>query len=499
MTILLMPAWLPDQPSHNNPGLITCKNVIARTERSYGPFRDLAEYSNALAARCQGAYAARDSGGNVNIFAGDATTLKRLSSASPNFEDVSRTAGGAYATGAEEAWRFAQYGDRVIATNFGDDLQSYQFGVSSDFTPLAAAAPKGKYLAIWRDFLVLGHLQGFAQRVRWPAIDDATNWPTIGSAAAAAVQSDQQDLVGDGGMIQGLAGGLANADGVVFQERALFRVTYVGPPLIFSFDQLEGGRGTPIPGSIAQLGGLVFYIGEDGFYAFDGASSQPIGAEILDKTFFDDLDQTYSARISSAVDPINKIVYWSYPGASNVAGLPNRVLAFNWSLKRWSLIEISSELIFRAGTFGYNLDGAAITGYNVDSSPFGPDSRFWAGGKSILAGFSAAHKLGFFSGNTLAATIETGDLDLGEGQRSFITGLRPIIDTDQVTAGVRYRDTLSANPSDPGLTLKPPGADGFCPQRISTRFARAQIQVSAGATWTHLSGIEPRAQAEGTR
>lgn len=491
-----MPEWLPDRPAHQNPGLVLCRNVIPRTESSYGPFRDLSVYSNPLGARCQGAFAARDSAGNTNIFAGTAETLKLLSSASTGWSDVSRAAGGAYATSADDAWRFAQYGLNVVATNFTDDPQSYVIGSSTAFAQLSSGAPRAKYIAIWKDFVVLAHLAGGVQRVRWSAIDDPTNWPAVGTAAAAQVQSDQQDLAGDGGWIQGLVGGLGSADGVVLQERAIWRVTYVGPPLIFGFDLVEGARGTPAPGSIVQLGGIVAYLGEDGFYLFDGMNSTPIGAEKIDKTFFDDFDQTYAARMSAAVDPVNKVFYWAYPGSGH-GGVPNRLLAYNWSLRRWSLIDTASEFVFRAGTFGYNLDSADGIGYTVDNSPFGPDSRFWAGGKSILAGFDSSHRLGFYSGTTLAGTLETGDLDIGEGRRIFVSGLRPVIDTGSVAAATGYRDAQSGSVAYTPATA--PAADAFCPQRIAARFARARIEIAAGATWSHLSGFEPRTRAEGTR
>jgi hypothetical protein len=497
MAIIPMPEWLPDLPAHQNPGLLTCRNVIARTQGSYGPFSDLSVYSDALGTRCQGAFAARDNAGNVHLFAGDATKLKLLSSGSPSFSDVSRTVGGAYATATDDTWRFVQYGANVIATNFVDDVQSFAIGSSTDFAQLSAGAPKAKYLAIWKDFVVLAHVQGHPQRVRWSGIDDPTNWPGIGTAAAAQTQSDQQDLVGDGGGIQGIIGGLGSADGIVIQERALWRVTYVGPPLIFTFDLVEGTRGTPAPGSIVQLGGVVAYLGDDGFYLFDGQASRPIGNARIDKTFFNDFDQTYSARMSAAVDPINKVFYWAYPGAGNIAGTPNRLLAYNWAVDRWSLIEVAAEFIFRAGTFGFTADDADGLGYTVDTSPFGPDSRFWAGGKSILAAFDTAHRLGFFSGAPLPATIETGDLDLAEGRRSLVSGVRPVADAESLSASVGYRESQTAMPAYSSPTS--PVADGFCPQRISTRFPRARVHIPAAVSWSHLSSYELRLAPAGMR
>lgn len=489
--------WSPDLPAHQNPGLIVCKNVISRTKDSYGPFSDLSAYSSALTARCQGATSARDDAGNIQIFAGDATKLYRLTSASTTWED---TSGATYATSPEVQWNFCQFGQRVIACNGGNENQSYVMGSSTDFADLNAAdSPIAKFPAIVKGFLVLGWVNGFPERVHWSALEDPTSFPTPGSAAAAAVQSDFQDLVGDGGWVQGVVGGLGTADGVVFQERAIWRMTYVGPPLVFQFDAVEGARGTPAPGSICKLGAVVAYLGEDGFYVFDGTNSTPIGANQIDRTFFADVNQTYITYISSTVDPINKIFYWAYPSGNSTDGTPDRILSWNWNTGRWTRLHFDSgiEFLFRGGTFGYTADTADSLGYNTDTSPFGPDSRFWTGGFPILAGFNSSHVLGFFSGSALAAEFETGDLDLADGKRIFVSGIRPIIDGGTITARVGYRNQQSDSVSY--TTATSAQADAFCPQRAAARFARANIAIAAAGSWSHAKGFEPKFQPDGER
>lgn len=502
MAVIPFAEWTPDLPEHGN-GLVTCRNVISRTPESYGPMPGLAPYGSMLSRRCQGAFTARDTSGDIHIFAGDAHDLYRLTAASTNWENVSRSGGQPdYAVGAEEKWQFAQYGSRVVATNLTDEIQSYVLGQDAAFSALSVEAPRARYASVVREFLMVANTSdptdgNRPERVWWSANGDPTNWPAPGTSAAAAAESDFQDLVGDGGWVQGIVGGLGNADVAIVQERALWRGLYVGPPLIFQFDKVEGARGTPAPNSIVQLGGVFAYLGEDGFYLFDGTQSVPIGANKIDKTFFNDIDQTYYSRMSATVDPINKVFYWAYAGAGHSNGDPNRLLAYNWTTQRWSLIEATVEHLFRAGTFGANLDAADTLGYTVDTSPFGPDSRFWAGGRSILAAFDTQHRLNFFSGSNLAATLETGDLDLGEGRRVFVSGVRLITDGGAPTARIGYRDTPGGALAYTPTTIA--AADGYCPQRISARFARLRLDMPAGSSFTHIKGFEPRLRPEGLR
>ena len=304
--------WLPDQPDYKNPGSTTIHNVYPKTETSYGPIGSHAPSFTALAARVQGAFAAMDqSSGAVTNFAGAATKLYNISSGAGAFTDIS---GAVFTTGADVRWNFTQFGQRVLATNYNDAVQTFTLGSSVTTANLSATAPKARYIAVAKDFLMLGNTYdttfGYKpQRIWWSAINDCTNWPTPGTSAAAQVQSDYQDIPGDQGWVQGIVGNLGTADVAIFFERAIWRGVYVGSPAIFNFHPAEGVRGTPAPGSIAQLGAQVFYLGEDGFYMFDGSSSIPIGAQKVDKTFYADVNQQFMYRISSAIDPINKLVF----------------------------------------------------------------------------------------------------------------------------------------------------------------------------------------------
>ena len=105
--------WSPDSPDLGTTAT-EASGVIPEAE-GYRPFKALATISNALTARAQGAAWFRAPNGTTANFAGDATKLYKLSSAT--WSDVSRTVGGAYGTGGTNNWRFAQFGSNAYATN----------------------------------------------------------------------------------------------------------------------------------------------------------------------------------------------------------------------------------------------------------------------------------------------------------------------------------------------------------------------------------------------
>jgi len=338
--------WLPDRPDFDNPG-------------SYGPIASPVVYSGALDARCQGAVAYLDQLGNVNLFAGTASKLYRMVAGSVNWTDVSKVGGYNCPDNAE--WQFDYFNGTVIANNYNDPIQKFVLATDAAFSDLSATAPKARYSAVVANFLATAGTfdatdEDQPQRVWWSALNDATNWPTPGTTAAAQVQSSFDDLLGDNGFITGIVGNLGNADGAVFMEKAVYRMIYAGPPNVFDFPPAEGVVGCVAPGSLVAYGSLAYYLGPDGWYAYDGASAEPIGSITgqaeFDKTFYADLDQTYINRIVGTADAINKLIIWAYPGQGNVNGTPNRLLLYNWYLKRGSIVDMTCETITRMLSLG---------------------------------------------------------------------------------------------------------------------------------------------------
>lgn len=489
--------YLPDLPAYMNTGTTVAQNVVPLTPTSYGPFNNLVTFTAALDTRCQGALGFRDPTSNSFVFAGTADKLYKMGTGS-SFTDVSKP--GGYVLGADAMWQFVQYGSRVMAFAPFTNPQSFVMGSSSAFADLAAGAPQARYAAIIRDFTMVGNtydpLNGAEpSQVWWSAINDPTNWPVLGTSAAQMVQSDSQ-ILADAGEVMGILGAVGGADGAIVMERAIYRVSYEGPPTVFRFDQVEHGRGSVVPGSCVNVGSFAFYLGYDGFYAFDGANSIPIGNNKIDKTFYKDFDQSHAFRVVSAVDVLHKLVFWAYPGAGNTGGNPNKVLCYNWDIGRWSLIEMELETYFKTYSIGYTLDQLDAFG-TLETLPYSLDSRIWTGGSILMGAFDLTHKMGYFTGSTLQATLETGDI--GGNTRTFVAGIRPYTDADDstVTASLGVKDVVG-NPES-YTAASPPGVDGVCPQRISSRYVRAQVNIEAGATWTHAQGVDALMQADGER
>ncbi len=504
--------FAPDQAVFGQQSSSLISNLVPLNERSYGPMAGFSAVTNALNARCQGAASFRASDGTIHVFAGDATKLYKLNSDGVTWNDVTKSA-TTYTTPADGRWYFVQMGNRIVATNYTDAIQTYVIGSSALFADLSAGAPKARFIAVVKGFLVAADTwdasSGYKQnRIWWADANDPTNWPTIGSAAAAAAQSDYQDIQ-DGGQINGVVGGCGGRDGVVILQSAIVGMDYVGGAVVFSFLVIERGRGTTIPTAVINVGPFAGYIGEEGFMLFDGARSTPIGAGKVDRFFFaggvpvssfPPVDQTQFNRICTAYDANRKLIFWAYPISGTSA--PTLYLVYNWQYGRWGYAGAATEFIFTGYTAGYTLDGLDSVSTSLDALPYSLDSTAWMGGRPLIAGFSAAHKFGYFNGSNLTATARTGEITGPNSRRMFVQRLRPVCDAPpaNIVSNVYYRADQNAGVTAYDLlgTLTS-GADGRVPIRLSTRYARFEIQVASGVTWNHMQGVEVESVGEGER
>lgn len=494
--------WLPDRPPTGLIGMTDAEEIIPLTEDSYAHWRALAAYSDAMTGRCIGATTFTDKDGTVNVFAGDATTLYNLNTAGGTFTDVANNSTSDY-TNTALRWVFAQFGERVIATNGVDPIQSFVMGSSTDFADLAAAAPRARYCAVIKNFLMLGYVNDSGvvpQRVHWCAFDDPTDWPTLGTTDAAQKQSDNRDLHGDFGDVVGVVGNLGNADGAVIMQRGVFRVTYVGPPFVFQFDLVQGVSGCSAPGSIVTEGGICYYLSDFGFVAFDGIRAVPIGDRKIDNTFLADLNRARQGEIFGAVDPINKLIVWCYPSNGAPTTHCDRLLLFHRSLGRWTLSRQNCELVFRTMSLGYTLDGLDTIAPDIDALTTSLDSDVWVGGRLQLGAFDTSHKLAYFSGDPGRPVVKLGELeDLAMGRRGFINGLKLLgdIPSDDYQLSLEYRATQDAGFSATSGTME--GNDGFCPARLDARYARPVLRGTSATTFKSLRGVQVRLKRGGVR
>jgi hypothetical protein len=387
---------------------------------------------------------------------------------------------------SDAQWQFAQFGNLVFATQKNAVLQVYNLASSSAFADTAGSPPQANYISVVGRFLVLSGLLSNPFRIHWSGLNDTTNWTSgVGS-------SDYQDFP-DGGIVRGVAGG---EFGTVFQDQAIRRMSYIpGSPLIFQIERIAQDLGLFAPYSIVRAGSLIFFHSAQGFYKIaPGGLPEQIGRERVDRTFFDDLDKTELRMFIGASDPRSTRAFWAYKSTSGTTTLYDKIIGFDYALDRWFTVSMTGEYLLGMSQPGITLENLDTLSASIDALAASLDS-FAVSTQPLIAQFNSAHKMGFFSGSNLEATLETGEQG-ADGNQIYGNGFRPVTDAPSVYGSLSYRNLISE-----ALTSLPEIAQnsrtGNCDLRRSTKFSRMNIRIPASTSWTFAAGVHPAIKPDG--
>jgi hypothetical protein len=390
------------------------------------------------------------------------------------------------ALSSDAQWQFAQFGNLVFATHKNTVLQVYNLSSSSAFADCSGSPPQASYISVVGRFLVLSGLLSNPFRIQWSGLNDTTQW-TSGTNS-----SDYQDLP-DGGIVRGVAGG---EFGTIFQDQAIRRMSYIpGSALIFQIERITQDQGLFAPYSIVSAGDVVYFHSAHGFHKIaPGGFPEQIGRERVDRTFFDDLDKAELRMFIGAYDPRSTRVFWAYKSTSGTTGLYDKILGYDTALDRWFPLEMTGEYILGMSQPGITLENLDSLSSSIDALGASLDS-FAVSTQPLIAQFNSSHKIGFFSGSNLEATLETAEQGT-DGRRIFMNGFRPVTDSATVYGSASYRELVSETPTS--LTeIAMNSRTGRCDLRRSTRYSRMKIRIPSATTWTYAAGVEPDVRQEG--
>jgi hypothetical protein len=470
--------WTPDQPGLTN-GLQRAENVFPQAN-GYGAVPTVVDYSAAASEALTNVVAGRTTVGGTILFAGGATKLFKLDSGDLSLDNVSKS--GNYTTPTDQRWRFTQFGDIIIAANGYDKLQGFDINSASLFADLAADAPTARYVTIVRDFVVSGNIQpSNPNRVQWSALNDESSWTT-----SATTQADFQEIP-DGGSVVGITGG---EFGLILMDRSIYRMSYVGSPLVFQFDNITRNLGCYEANSVIQYAGMTFFLGDDGFYACDGQNILPIGNEKVNRFFFSDVDQGTIYLMSAAVDPVKKLIIWAY--ASLGSATVDKLIIYNFQTQKWSSGTTTADRIATTSTPAVTLEGMDAYG-TLDTIMTSFDSRLWLGGRLQLAGVNGT-KIVTFTGANATAYLETGDIEV-PGATSAITMVKPLVDDGSANVAVATRRLL--NETVTYGTAASSDAENRVSIRSVGRYHR--LQLSPTGSWSTAIGMDIELNGLGTR
>jgi hypothetical protein len=490
MPLLSYGDYRPDVSDYEGQATRSILNVIPRGD-GYGPFPSFSPYTSALPSPCRGAFYALKSDGTVITFAGTATKLYKLNNTDFSWTDVSSGGASYSALSATAQWQFAQTGDLVFATQANAVLQVFDLSSATAFSDALGSPPQAAYISVVGSFLVLSGLLSTPYRIQWSGLD-SFNAPD--SWTSGVNSSDFQDFP-DGGIVRGVAGG---EDGIVFQDQAIRRMSYVpGSPIIFQIDRITQDKGLFAPYSIIRAAERIFFYAGQGFHKIEpGGLPEQIGREKVDRTFLADLDKGNLQLFMGAADPRSTRIYWAYKSVSGTVGAYDKLLGYDFLLDRFFPVSVTGQYLLGISQTGLTLENLDSISCSLDALTLSLDAYATAVQPEI-AQFDNINTLGFFRGVNLEATIESAEQGT-DGARLTVKGFRPITDAPALFGSSSWRDTQLVA-ATAGAEVAVNQRTGRCDMMRDTRYTRFKIRIPAGTNWTFAAGVEPDLTTNGTQ
>lgn len=401
-------------------------------------------FPSALASPCKGSAAVRKVDDSRRLFAG---TQTKLYEAGSTWTDVS---GATYTGGVDNRWRFAQFGNDTIATNFADAMQVS--ASSGAFSALGGSPPKAAIVETCQGFVMAFDYNDGVNIYHdgwWcSALQNDGSWsPSI------ATQAANGRLLDTPGSIRA-ARAMGNIM-VAYKERSMYMGFYDGPPVIWRWQLVPGEIGAVsqeavvnvlINGSPAQI-----FAGFDGFYIFDGTRPVSIG-DPLKKWFNTNVSAQYRYKIQAMHDRQNQTVYFYLPDSS---GNLSFCVPYNYRADRWGYLSLINPIQAAIEYLGlgvtYESLGTLYTTYdNLPAIPY--DSPFWTSGAPIAAVFASNNILNTYTGSGDTSGFKCGYT--GSNDTFFtLTRIRPkfnIYPASEVSfqGTLYYTQNLGATPSN---------------------------------------------------
>ena len=157
-----------------------------------------------------------------------------------------------------------------------------------------------------------------------------------------------------------IRGGLrARQETLIWTDTSMYSMQFVGPPLTFAVNLINEGTGMIGPNAAINSPNGVFWMGDDGFYSYNGAV-QKLPCSVLSYVQ-EDLDLGQAFKVFALLNKEFNEVWWFYPAQSDGTNEVSRYVIYNYLEGVWSIGQLVRTAWVDQNVFGKPL--AAVDNY----------------------------------------------------------------------------------------------------------------------------------------
>ena len=188
--------------------------------------------------------------------------------------------------------------------------------------------------------------------MQWCDFEDNTTW-----TPSTTNQAGSQELQTSGQIMQGIR---TRGQTLIITDVDAFAARYSGPPYVYAFQRVGTSCGSISRKSAADVDIGVFWMGQRGFFRFDGNSVSEIPCDVHDYVF-GDFNTAQQSKVWSFANGQYGEIWWFY--CSSGSNEIDRYVAFDYKENHWLIGDLSRTSGVSRGVFRYPF----MAGHDADS------------------------------------------------------------------------------------------------------------------------------------
>ena len=350
--------------------------------------------------------------------------------------DITRASGGDYTAGVNE-WTSTLLSGIPVLNNGTDAPQFWTLSTGADFAPLTAwpANTTCKSVRAFRNYLIALNVTkagtNYPYMVKWSDAADAGTVPASWDETDPTTDAGENDVAADGGAV--VDGGALRNDFIIYKSNSIWRMSYIGGDLIFSFAPIFQNDGILTKNCWAEIDGAHFVVTGSDIIIHDGQGKVSVANDATRAYFFGDIDADNYGRAFVFKSPYSNEVAVAYPSSGST--YCDKLMVYNTVTKTLSFRSVPNLTHANSGLFEASAsqswdsdtdtwDSDATTWGDID---FTPDSArtVWASADQALYMSDSGY---LFDGASPDATLERIGLSFGQPEAvKLVKGIRPRI------------------------------------------------------------------------
>ncbi len=343
-------------------------------------------------------------------------------------------------------WSLDNWGEYLVGCSVADGtLWEWQLDTATPAQAIANAPTNNLGLMVTEErFLFALGAGGEPRKVQWCDRENNTLWAPDATNEAGDIELQTRGQI--------MAGVRTRGQALILTDIDAHSANYIGPPFVFGFEQVGTSCGLISRNAATPTDNGVFWMGQRGFFLYDGTTVQELPCDVHDLVF-DDINPTQISKVWAMSLGQQGEVWWFYP--SSASNEIDRYVALDFKEGHWMTGSLSRTCGVDRGVFKYPLM-ADVDGNLID------------------------HEIGVnYDGASVYA--ESGPISIGNGDQ--IMAVRNLIPDELSQGEVSVTFKTRFHPNDVERSYGPYSMSNPTSVRFQGRQVRMRVEGEQLANW----------------